>query len=185
MGILDFLGWRPGPEGRAGPSTDTETVRRIAAALDELPPDRARYVAAFAYLLSRAANADMEISQEETRAMERIVHETAGLPEEQAVLVVQMAKTQNVLFGGVDNFLVTREFEKIATRAEKIALLHCLFAVSAADRSISSVEDATIRQIASELRLDHADFIAVKSAYRDDLAVLRKRPEDDPRDTGA
>jgi len=107
--------------------------------------------------------------------MERIVHEQGGLPEEQAVIVVQMAKTQNVLFGGVDNFLVTREFNKIASREQKIALLHCLFAVSAAEDSVSSVEDGTIRQIASELAARSRRFsFAVKTAYREHLSVLKK-----------
>lgn len=180
MGILESLGWRRAPKDAGADTPDTETVRKIAAELDALGPARARHVAAFAYLLSRVANADREISEEETREMERIVQEEAGLPEAQAVLVVHMAKTQNALFGGVDNFLVTREFRTIASREEKLSLLRCLFAVSAADRSISSVEDGTIRQIASELMLEHADFIAVKSAYREHLAVLRK-----PKDPGA
>ena len=93
-----------------------------------------------------------------------------GLPEEQAVMVVQMAKTQSILFGGVENFLVTREFDKIATREQKMALLHCLYGVSAADEAVSSAEDTTIRAIADELHLDRADFIAVKSAYGKRLA---------------
>jgi hypothetical protein len=96
-------------------------VRKIAAALDRLDPDRARYIAAFAYILSRVARADLQISDVELREMERLVQEHGGLPEEQAVLVVQMAKTQSTLFGGVENFLVTREFDKIATREQKIA----------------------------------------------------------------
>jgi uncharacterized tellurite resistance protein B-like protein len=175
MGILDFLGWGKADAPRAS-SAETDTVRKIAAELERLPPDRARHLAAFAYLLGRVAHADMEISADETREMERIVRETGELPEEQAVLVVHMAKTQAMLFGGVENYLVTREFDRIATREQKIALLHCLFAVSAADHSVSSVEDATIRKIASELRLEHADFIAVKTAYRDHLAVLKQPP---------
>jgi len=106
--------------------------------------------------------------------MRRIVAERGQLPEEQAIIVVQMAKTQNLLFGGTENFLVTREFKKIASRDQKIALLHCLFAVSAADQSVSSAEDGVIRQIADELRLEHSDFIAVRRDYRDYLAVLKK-----------
>lgn len=176
MGIFELLGWggveKQGPA--RGPSAETETVRKIAAELDRLEPEKARYVAAFAYILSRVARADLHISEAETREMERIVHEKGGLPEEQAVMVIQMAKTQNVLFGGSENFLVTREFEKMATREQKIALLHCLYAVSAADRSISSAEDTTIRTIANELRLDHSDFVAVKSAYVDYLATRRE-----------
>jgi uncharacterized tellurite resistance protein B-like protein len=174
MGLLSFLGWYGASTPRGSAEEETETVRKIAAALERLPPDHARYLAAFAYLLSRVANADMEISGEETRAMERIVAERGDLPEEQAVLIVHMAKSQNTLFGGVENFLVTREFHRIATHEQKIALLHCLYAVSSADRSVSVVEDATIRQIASELFLDHREFVAVRHAYRDFLAVLKE-----------
>ena len=180
MGFLDSLGWGRGTTGSAG--GDTDAVRKIAAELEALEPARARYVAAFGYLLSRVANADRDISEVESREMERIVQSEAGLPEAQAVLVVHMAKSQNVLFGGIDNFLVTREFNTIATREQKLGLLHCLFAVSVADDSISTLEDGTIRQIASELLLDHADFIAVKSTYRDRLAALRKPEKPPPSD---
>ena len=173
MGIFELLGWAT-PRERVG--SDTEAVRRIATALERLPPPQARYIAAFAYLLSRVANADMEISAEETAEMERIVREVGGLPEDQAVLVVQMAKTHNALFGGTENFLVTREFNTLADHEQKVRLLHCLFAVSAADTSVSTVEDNTISKIAGELLLDHRDFIAVKRAYRDSLAVLKKDP---------
>jgi len=162
-------------EGRSG-GAQTETVRRIVDALDRLDPERARYVAAFAYNLSRVAQADMKVSREETLEMERIVRELGGLPEEQAILVVQMAKTQALLFGGTENFLVTREFNRIATREQKLALLRCLFAVSAADRSISLVEDNEVRKISRELQLEHADFIAARSAFRQYLAVLKKAP---------
>jgi uncharacterized tellurite resistance protein B-like protein len=83
--------------------------------------------------------------------MERLVMEHGGLPAEQAILVVQIAKSQNILFGGTENYLVTREFKKIARREEQIALLHCLFAISASDESISTVEDNEIRKISREL----------------------------------
>jgi uncharacterized tellurite resistance protein B-like protein len=88
-----------------------------------------------------------------------------------------MAKTQNILFGGTENFLVTREFNRIATREQKLALVDCLFAV-AADDSISTVEENEISRICGELQLTHDDFISVRSAYREQLAVLRKRDED-------
>ncbi len=171
--ILKFLGWEAGPA--ADPALgETETVRKIVRQLDELPPDEARYVAAFAYILGRAAHADMEISEEETAAMERIVSEEAGLPPEQAILVVQMAKSQNKLFGGTENYLVTKEFNKIASREQKLALLRCLFAVSAAEGTISVREDNEIRQVSRELLLDHREFIDIRRKFRDHLSVLKK-----------
>ncbi|MGE5325921.1 MAG: TerB family tellurite resistance protein, partial [Deltaproteobacteria bacterium] len=154
-------------------SPETETVRKIVNALDGMDPAQARYVGAFAYLLSRVAFADREISPQETRAMEQIVMERSKLPEEQAILVVQMAKTQNRLFGGTENFLVTQEFNEIASREQKLALLHCLYAVSAADQSISTLEDNEIRNISKELLLSHDDSIDVRVEYRDYLSVLK------------
>jgi len=156
-------------------STETETVRKITQAMDRLEPKRARFIAAFAYLLNRIARADLNISDEEIRMMERIVMERGGLPEEQAVIVVQIAKTQNILFGATENYLVTREFNSMATHEQKLALIDCLFAVAAADGSISTLEDNEVSQIADELRIEHKDFIAIRSTYRDYLAVL-KRP---------
>lgn len=154
-------------------SPQTETVRNIIKALEDMEPEQARYIASFSYILGRVAHADLNISEEETRLMERIVMEMGELPEEQAVLVVQMAKTQTLLFGGTENYLVTRDFEKMATREQKMRLLECLFAVSATDKEISSLEDREIRQITSELRLEHKDFIAVRSMFRRHLAVLK------------
>ena len=66
--------------------------------------------------------------------------------------------------------IVTREFEKSASREQKLALLECLFAVSAIDESTRTVEDNEIRRVASELKLDHNDYIAVRAAHVAHLA---------------
>jgi uncharacterized tellurite resistance protein B-like protein len=159
---------------KAEPAADqTDTVRRIVEALDRLEPDPARYLASFAYVLSRVAHADLKVTPEETRAMERIVAEHGELPEEQAIIVVQIAKHQSLLFGATEDFLVTREFNKVSSHEQKQALLDCLFAVAAAGSLITVAEDNAIRQICSELGLPHQDFIAIRSRYRDHLAVLK------------
>ncbi len=172
MTLFDWFGGRK-PEAHAA-AAQTETVRKIVDALDQMPPERARYLAAFAYVLARVARADLKVTVEETRAMERIVMEQGGLTEDQALVVVQIAKHQNLLFGGTENFLVTREFNKISTREQRLALLDCLYGVAAAGDLVTVAEDEEIRQIASELGLEHRDFIAIRSRYRDKLAVLRR-----------
>jgi uncharacterized tellurite resistance protein B-like protein len=177
MSILEWLGLRR-PDAGSDPSAETQTVRRIVERLDHMEPERARFVAAFAYVLSRVARADLHVSEEETRAMERIVMRRGSLPEEQAVIVVQMAKSQNVLFGGTENYLVTRELNRIATREQKLALVECLYAVSAADDSITTLEDNVIRQIGAELRLEHREIVEVRSRFREHRAVLRKPGEE-------
>lgn len=152
---------------------ETETVRKIVQQLDHLEPEKARFIAAFAYILSRVARADMNISDAETMEMEREVVRLSGLPDEQAVLVVQIAKTQATLFGGTENFLVTQEFNEMANDAQKLALLDCLFAVAAADEVISSVEEREIRLISEELRLEHDQFIGARYKFREYLAVFK------------
>jgi uncharacterized tellurite resistance protein B-like protein len=171
MSILQWL--KLNLDEKTSSSSETDTVRKITRALDQLDPERAKFIAAFAYLLSRIARADLNISSEETEVMERIVMQRGGLPEEQAIIVVQIAKNQSILFGATENYLVSREFNALANHEAKLALLDCLFAVAAADKSISTIEDNEISQIADELRIEHRDFIAIRSKYRSSLAVLQ------------
>jgi uncharacterized tellurite resistance protein B-like protein len=171
MSILRFLGLG----SNTSPSADTQTVRKIVASLDAMEPDQARWVAAFAFLLCRVASSDLTVSSEESAAMEHILRERGGLTEEQAVIVLQIAKTQEALFGGTENFLVSRELNKLATREQKLAVLDCLFAVSAADESISTAEDSEIVRICAELQLPREEVVAARGRYRQYLSVL-KRP---------
>lgn len=180
MSLLEILGLKSSSESVPEKTGDTETVRKIVAELEAMEAGKARYVAAFAYILGRVANADLDISDEETRKMEEIVLRLGHLPEEQAILVVQIAKTQNRLFGHTENFLVTREFVEISTTEQRQELLDCLFAVSAADESMSGAEESQIRQIASELGFTHRQFVDARSLYseyREVLKPLRDKPD--------
>jgi uncharacterized tellurite resistance protein B-like protein len=140
-------------------------LRETLEALDHLEPDRARFLSAFAYLLGRVAHADQHVSPEETRAMEALVREQGQLSEDQAMVVVQLAKTSNLLFGGTANFLVAREFSALATYDQKLALMRCLFVLSATDDAISTAEEGEIHRVAKELRIDHPDLIALRVAH--------------------
>jgi len=173
--LLELLGLSRTDDTQTGASDgDTATVRKIVDALDQIEPDRARYIAAFSYLLSRVAHADLEITEEETRTMERVIVARSSLPEEQAILVVQIAKSQTKLFGGTENFLVAREFKDLSSREQKLELLDCMYAVSAADEHISTVEDNEIARIATQLGLGRAERTAARSNWRHHLGTLKK-----------
>lgn len=153
--------------GSGGPAaSDPAPLRDTLDVLDHLEPDRARYLAAFAYLLGRVAHADQHVSSEETSAMEALVRDHGQLPSEQAMVVVQLAKTSNLLFGGTANFLVAREFSALASYEQKLALMRCLFAVSVTDATISMAEEGEIHRIARELRIEHADLVALRVAHQ-------------------
>lgn len=170
-GFLKKLGFE---FGDASVEADSPTLAAIAAPLAQLPADEARYVAALAYLLSRVAHADHALSEPERASMERIIAERAGIPADEAAIVVSLATDQTLRVRGTEDFVVAREFARLATRAQKRALIDCLFAVSAADAHIITAEDNEIRRIASEIDLEHGEFVAVRGQYRAHLAVLNK-----------
>jgi uncharacterized tellurite resistance protein B-like protein len=157
----------------AAAAAETETVRRIVARLAALPAQRARYLAGFAYVLSRAAHADLDISPAETAAMEAAVVEQGGLDEAQAVLVVEMAKVEARRHGATQDYLVTREIARMATLEEKLALLRCCFVVGAADTAISAEEASVINQIARELDVEPALLNQVRAEFVERLTAIQ------------
>ncbi|MBA3876732.1 MAG: hypothetical protein C0498_07325 [Anaerolinea sp.] len=179
MTFLDRLVRAPtGDPGSDAPAQgtiagETETVRRIVARLEALPPGRARFLAGFAYILARAAHADLDISDGESTVMESALVELGGLDEAQALLVVEMAKLQSRAKFGTEDYLVTREFAGFATEEEKLAVLRGCFAVGAADDEISNDEAQTVNQIAKELGIDRPSLNAVREAYVDRFAAIR------------
>lgn len=155
-----------------GPEFDS--LEAIEQALPGVHASRRRHVACFAYILTRSARADQQITDEEARAMERLVAQHAGIAPEQAAEAVKLAGIQGRRSGGTDDFVVTRKFDAIATHADKLALVDALFAVSAVDASIVTIEDNEIRRIANELKIEHPDYIAIRARHLKHLEVLRQ-----------
>lgn len=172
---------RTGPDGSpvirpttAGIDAETETVRRIVGELEALPADRARFLAGFAYVLARAAHADLHISDEESRAMERIVVEHGHLPAAQAALVVGIAKSHSRLIGATEDYLVTREFVRASTEQERLDLLRCCYVVGAVDGSISAEETGTLSQIADELNVDRERLTELRAEFAEQMSAVRE-----------
>jgi len=177
MSFLRFLSRdrRPGYEYQpaskpADLASETQAVRDIVARLQSLPPDRAHFLAVVAYVLSRAAYADMSISDVETAVIERELNE-AGLDQAQAALVAEMAKLQEVTVGGTSDYTVTRDFGEIATPEESLMLLRACYRVCAADDSISGYESSTLDEIANELKITRVDAAAIRAEFADKLSA--------------
>lgn len=172
MAAFDALAAPPGPD--PGAVGETETVRRIVGRLEAMPPEQAHYLAAFAYVMSRAAQADLDISEDETRVMEQFLMEAGGLDEPQAVLVTEMAKIQARAHGATEDYLVTREFKRIATDEQKLSVLRCCFAVAAASGSISAEEASVVNEIAHELDVERAKLNAVREEFVEQLSAIQE-----------
>ena len=164
----------PGPPNTATAAGDTATVRRIVARLDAMAPERARLIASAAYTLARAANADLEISDDETAAIERELQAHEGLDEATAVLVTQMAKLQAKTVGGTEDYVVTREFKALATDAQRLDVLRACFAVGAANGTISAEETAVVNEIARELDIDDATLNAIRADFHEQLSSVQR-----------
>jgi uncharacterized tellurite resistance protein B-like protein len=162
-----------GLEGSTG-GPEFDSLQEIESALAELTPARRRYVACFAYILTRSARADHQVTDPEGAEMERLVAEHAGISLEQARRAVTLAGVQARRSGGTDDFVITREFDRLASHEQKVALVDALFAVSSVDASIVTIEDNEIRRIANELKIEHAEYIAVRARHLHHLQVLRQ-----------
>jgi uncharacterized tellurite resistance protein B-like protein len=165
------------PASTVGPGAgggDTATVRRIVARLEAMPPERARLVASAAYTLARAANADLDISDDETAAIERELQAHDGLDEATAVLVTQMAKLQARTVGGSEDYSVTREFKALADPAQRLDVLRACFAISAANGTISAEETAMLNQIARELDIEDAALNTIRVDYHEQLSSVQR-----------
>jgi uncharacterized tellurite resistance protein B-like protein len=172
MSILQRLGLVK-PATPAEREATVPEILAIADRLEGLDPYRAQYIALFAIVLARAARADLEISNDERTAIEGILRDHGELPDDQAALVGEMVALRRQVFGVSTDYLATREFADSASIEDRESILRCLFAVCAADDSISLVEEEEVRQIASELGLSHEQFTAARSVYRDKREVLR------------
>jgi len=119
------------------------------------------------------ADADLEIYEDETAEIKRIVTDLATLASDEADLVVEIAKSQARLLGGTENYVVTREFRDISTREQRVKLLECIYAVAAADGTISNMESAELANIAEELGFTRPEANAIRSRYKDKLAEFQ------------
>lgn len=162
------------PSGPGDASGETATVRRIVARLESMPADRARLIASAAYTLARAAHADLEISADETAAIERELQRDGALDEPTAVLVTQMAKLQAKTVGGTEDYVVTREFKALANEAQRLDVMRACFAIGAASGTISAEETAVLNQIAGELDIEAPALNAIRAEFHERLSSVQR-----------
>lgn len=169
MSLLSWLGLAPADDR----TTDPDAIQAVMAPLLALGEPRARFLALFAFLLARVANVDTDVSGAELSRMELELVTWGGLPREQASLVARLAKERNQQDGATVNFLAARALRDLATEEEKRSILHCLFAVSAADDDVSVAEEEAIRSVSRELLLTDAEYLWIRSQYREKRAVVK------------
>jgi len=148
------------------------SVKRIAAAFEQLDDDTARYLAAFAYVLARVAASDHEVDDSEVAVIERALVDIAELDPGHARLVAEAAHAEAEEEGGTQDYIATRDFRTLATREQHVLLLKCLMQVATADGEITAHESSEILQIAGELGFAFPEIKALKAALYKQKAEL-------------
>jgi hypothetical protein len=168
----DAIRLEPGQPAAPPPEAETESIRRISGELEALPLEQRRFVAGFAYVLARAAHADLIASPAEISDMEAAIVAVGHLSQPQAALVVEMARHMNELYGPTDDYVVTRDWAEAASREQREDLLRTAFAVAARD-AISAEEVAELNEIGKELLFRPDEVDAVRYEFREQLAAIQ------------
>ncbi len=173
MSLLDFLGLG----GRAqAPRSEPASLREIGARLEGLPPEEARFAAAFAYLLARIAGADLRTEDSERLEMVRHLERFGELDADRAKLLGQTAVQAAWTYSASDDHLVARAFRDMSEPEERLRLLRCLYAVAAADQTISTREDNAIFEIATTLDMPREAVVGIRADFREYLGALKALP---------
>jgi len=170
MSLLGFLGLdnRNATEGSV-----PESLAAIATRLEGLPPDEARFAAAFAYLLARIAGSDLRTDDEERQEIARHLATFGGIDPERASLLGEAAVQAARTYSASDDHLVARAFREMSEREDRVRLLRCLYAVAAADQTISTREDNAIFDVAASIQVEREDVVAIRAEFRSHLGTLR------------
>lgn len=157
---------------------EPESLREIGARLSMLAPEDARFTAAFAYLLARVAGADLRTETGEREAIAMRLESTAGLEPERARILADAAIAAAQSHSASDDHLVARSYRELSSEGERQLLVRCLYAVAAADSTITTVEDNEIFEIATEIGMARTDVVALRAEFREHLAVLKALPRE-------
>jgi len=153
------------PSNEVHPSGSREAARVVRSVVDRLEmldPTTGRYLSGLAFVLIRVADADNDIRPEETARIEQLLRETVGLPEDQLVLVVEIAKHRTRLADCACAYSVSRDLRHQLDSEQRDGLLRWFVAVAEADGRVSRREWREIRQIAAELGFAHDEVDAAR-----------------------
>jgi uncharacterized tellurite resistance protein B-like protein len=173
LSLLRFLGLDASERRRA---SEPASLVEIGAQLESLPPDEARFVAAFSYLLARIAGSDLSTDAAERKVMAERLQQFAQVDADRAALLTEAAISASDAYSPSDDHLVARAYAEMSGEEERIRLLRCLYAVAAADETITTVEDNEIFDVAAAIGIRRPDVVAVRAEFKQWLAALRALP---------
>lgn len=145
-----------------GSSPLADAIRSTAAQLSGMPVGACEYFDALAFVLSRIAGADRNISGEEARRMEAVLAEQAGLNPAQSALVVEIARHRRQLADPGRAYRESLQLRRRLDDDERARVLDVLYEIAAADGEVVACELDEIHQVAAELGLTRLEVTALR-----------------------
>jgi len=128
--------------------------------------DRLRKLSLAGGLMARVAHVDLEVTDDEYKAIVSSLINEWGITTEEAVFVTEVAVSE--IGPDMDYYRLAREFFTSTDREERAKFLNLLFLIANADGFVSNEETEEIRAIANSLRLTHRQFIDAKKTIPKD-----------------
>lgn len=153
----------PPSERHPDPDQDVALIREAVSGMSSLSDEQRRYLAGYAYILTRVARADGVMNQAEVAVIEEAVIEAGGLERAQGVLVAALASGVNSLFGATEDYAFTREFARMSSPQQLQRLLRVCVAVGAADGQLTAAETTELYEIGRELGVNSEELDAIRA----------------------
>ena len=132
----------------------------------DIDEDRLRKLSLAGGLMARVAHVDLEITDDEYKAIANSLMAEWGISTEEAAFVTEVAVSE--IGPDMDYYRLARQFFSSTDREERAKFLNILFSIANADGFVSNEEIEEIRAIANSLRLTHRQFIDAKKTIPQD-----------------
>lgn len=125
-------------------------------------------------LCARVAYVDLDITDDEVDKLISVLKDWTRMPENSVKNIGNMAVEEMKELSGLENHLYATPLNDVLDKREKLELLTALFALAAADGSVSNKESEEIRLITRALQMNDQYFAAARSTVIDKLGALQK-----------
>ncbi len=132
----------------------------------DIDEDRLRKLSLAGGLMARVAHVDLEVSDDEYKAIASSLIDEWGISTDEAAYVTEVAVSE--IGPDMDYYRLAREFFTSTNREERAKFLNILFSIANADGFVSNEETEEIRAISNSLRLTHRQFIDAKKTIPKD-----------------
>jgi uncharacterized tellurite resistance protein B-like protein len=126
--------------------------------------EEARTLSLAGALMAYIIHIDECVRPEERGTLERILREVWGIGEAAATMMAEVALSE--VARGMDVFQLTSAFADRVPVEERTRLIDALFAVAAADGTLSGAETSEISRINQGIRLTHDQFVAARKRLK-------------------